>query len=181
LTISDVRAPAITVDDLEVAQFIYLLIYNQNIRRAIDTITSKVVLILGRFTDERKSMLDAIREKLRSHDYIPVMFDFAGPLSRDLEETVSTLAHLARFIVADLTEARSIAQELSAIVPRLKVPVQPVILTSETEYGLFESFRLYPWVLQTFQYVNRDDLLANLEERVIFPAERKVREIREEG
>jgi hypothetical protein len=30
----------------------------------IDTITSKAVLILGRFTDERKAVLDALREEL---------------------------------------------------------------------------------------------------------------------
>jgi Pentapeptide repeats (8 copies) len=49
--------PAITVDNIEVAQFIYLLLHNQKIRNVIDTITSKVVLILGRFTDERKAFL----------------------------------------------------------------------------------------------------------------------------
>jgi len=50
--------PEITVDNIEVAQFIYLLLHNQKIRNVIDTITSKVVLILGRFTDERKAVLD---------------------------------------------------------------------------------------------------------------------------
>ena len=31
----------------------------------IDTITSKVVLILGRFTEERKKVLDALGDELR--------------------------------------------------------------------------------------------------------------------
>src|SRR5215471_5162444 len=56
--------PEITVDNLEVAQFIYLLLHNEKIRDVIDTITSKVVLILGRFTPERKAILDAIRDEL---------------------------------------------------------------------------------------------------------------------
>ena len=42
--------PKITIDDLEIAQFIHILLNNQKIRKVIDTITSKVVLILGRFT-----------------------------------------------------------------------------------------------------------------------------------
>ena len=50
LVITPRSEAAITVDDIEIAQFIYLLLNNQNIRRAIDTITSKVVLVLGRFT-----------------------------------------------------------------------------------------------------------------------------------
>jgi hypothetical protein len=35
------------------------------IREVIETITSKVVLILGRFTSERKAVLDALRAALR--------------------------------------------------------------------------------------------------------------------
>jgi len=57
--------PTITVDNLEVAQFIYLLLNNEKIRDVIDSITTKVVLILGRFTPERKAILDAIRDELR--------------------------------------------------------------------------------------------------------------------
>src|SRR5215471_12101124 len=131
-----------------VAQFIYLLLNNEEIRTVIDTITSKVVLILGRFTSDRKAVLDAIREELRRRNYLPVLFDFAKPTSRDLTETVSTLAHMARFILADLTDARSIPQELMRIVPDLpSVPVQPLLLTSDREYAMFEHFTNYPWVL----------------------------------
>jgi hypothetical protein len=38
---------------------------NQEIRGVIDTITSKAVLILGRFSEGRKPLLDAIRYELR--------------------------------------------------------------------------------------------------------------------
>jgi hypothetical protein len=43
----------------------------------IDTITSKAVLILGRFTPERKAVLDAIGDELRKRDHVPVLFDSA--------------------------------------------------------------------------------------------------------
>jgi hypothetical protein len=49
LIVTPTGEPAVTVDDLEVAQFIYLMLDNRKIRRIIDTITSKVVLILGAF------------------------------------------------------------------------------------------------------------------------------------
>jgi hypothetical protein len=95
--------PGITVDNLEVAQFIYLL-HNEKIRDVIDTITSKVVPILGGFTEERKVVLDALREELRRRDYTPVLFDFDKPASKDLTATVQTLANMARFIIADVTD-----------------------------------------------------------------------------
>src|SRR6516162_11484518 len=79
LIITTLREPEITVDDIEVAQFIYLMLNNQKIRDVIDTITSKAVLILGRFTDERKAVLDALRDELRKRNYLPILFDFDKP------------------------------------------------------------------------------------------------------
>lgn len=106
---------------------------------AIDTICSKVVLILGRFSAGRMAVLHALRSALRARDYLPVLFDFEGPSKREIAETVSTLAHLARFVIADTTDAHSIPQELMAIVPNLpSVPVQPLLLASQKEYGMFE-------------------------------------------
>jgi len=176
LVITQMDQPVITVDNLEVAQFVYLLLNNARLRQVIDTITSKVVLILGRFTPERKAVLDKIREKLRKRDYLPVLFDFEKPASRDITETVSTLAHMARFVIADITDAKSIPQELMAIVPNLpSVPVQPLLLASQQEYGMFEHFRRYPWVLKPVLYEDQEKLLAELEDRVIAPAEAKAR------
>ena len=178
LIISDYGEPVITLDNLEVAQFMYLLLHNEKIRHVIDTITSKVVLILGRFTPERKAVLDAIRDELRNRDYLPVLFDFDKPSSRDLMETISTLAHMARFVIADITDAKSIPQELQRIVPDLpSVPIQPLIASSDYEYGMFEHFRRYPWVLDTYQYHSQDELLDALQEKVIDPAETKAKEL----
>jgi hypothetical protein len=168
----------VTVDSIEVAQFIYLLLNNQRVRHVIDTITSKVVLILGRFTPERKEVLEAIRETLRSRDYLPVLFDFDKPANRDITETVSTLAHMARFIIADITDAKSIPQELMALVPNLpSVAVQPLLLASQQEYGMFEHFKRYPWVLETVLYQDQETLLHSLDSTVIIPAEQKAKEL----
>lgn len=177
LIITPPDSPTIRVDSLDIAQFIYLLLNNERIRHVIDTITSKVVLILGRFTPERKPVLDAIREKLRKRDYLPVLFDFDKPSNRDITETVSTLAHMARFVIADITDAKSIPQELMRIVPALpSVPVQPLLLASQREYGMFEHFGRYPWVLEPYLYEDEDGLLAAVTDKVIGPAEAKARE-----
>ena len=169
----------ITVDNIEVAQFIYLLIHNEKIRDIVDTITAKVVLILGRFTPERKAVLDTIREELRKRDYLPVLFDFDKPSSRNITETVSLLARMARFVIADITDAKSIPQELMAIVPGLpSVPIQPLLLKGTDEYGMFESFKSYPWVLPIYYYDSTASLIANLNDHVIGPVEAKAREFR---
>src|SRR5206468_5002681 len=148
LVITRYGEPKITVDNLEVAQFIYLLLNNPKIRDVIDTIAKKAVLILGRFTPERKAVLEALREALRTHGYLPILFDFEKPSSRDVTETVSVLAHLARFIVADLTEPSSIIIELEDIVLNLDLQVQPLLEGSTRPYAMFQDYWKYQWVLE---------------------------------
>jgi hypothetical protein len=169
--------PEITVDNIEVAQFIYLMLHNQKIRDVIDTIAKKGVLLLGRFTNERKAVLDTLREELRKHNYLPILFDFDVPATRDITETVSLLARMARFIIADLTDPSSM--ELEAIVPGLAVPVQPLLEGASRPYAMFKDYWKYDWVLPVYRYEGLGPLLATLKERVIAPAEGKVKALEE--
>jgi uncharacterized protein YjbI with pentapeptide repeats len=179
LIITKKGEPDITVDNIEVAQFVDLLLHNEKIRDVVNTIGKKTVLILGRFTPERKAVLDSLRHALRKRNYLPILFDFDTPASRDITETVSLLAHMARFVIADITDARSLPQELAMIVPDLpSVPVQPLLLEGSTEFGMFEHFTRYPWVLETYRYFSPQDLIKNLTVRVLGPAEAKVLELR---
>jgi uncharacterized protein YjbI with pentapeptide repeats len=175
LMITEDDKPLITVDNLEVAQFINLLLKNQKIREVINAITSKVVLILGRFTKERKPVLDALRDELRTtYNYSPVVFDFGPSAKRDLTETITLLANLSRFVIADLTDAQSIAQELQAIVPdHPSVPIQPILHRGAREYPLFEHYKEYPWVLPIYYYQDIPDLIASIKEHIITPVEQK--------
>ena len=139
------------------------------------TLSIKAVLILGRFTAERKAVLDALRDELRKHKYLPILFDFAVPATRDITETVSLLARMARFIIADLTDPSSIPKELEAIVPSLAAPVQPLIEGSSRPYAMFKDYWKYEWVLPVYRYEGLEPLLAALAEKVIDPAEGKVK------
>jgi hypothetical protein len=178
LIITKEGQPRVTVDNLEVAQFIYLLLHNEKIRDVIDSITSKVVLILGRFTPERKAVLDALREELRGRGYLPVLFDFDKPDSKDLTGTVLTLASMARFVVADLTDPRSIPHELAKVAGRTRVAIQPIILAGQDEYAMFGDLRVWhPWVLEPYRYASPEALMASLGDGVIAPAEAKAREL----
>ncbi|MGY4399279.1 pentapeptide repeat-containing protein [Bradyrhizobium sp. USDA 3315] len=179
LVITNRNEPKITVDNIEVAQFIYLMLHNQKVRDVIDTITSKAVLILGRFTIDRKAVLDGLRDELRKRNYLPILFDFEKPASLDTDETITLLARMAKFIIADISDAKSVLQELRAIVPDLpSVPVQPIILATQEEPGMFDFYRHRPSFLSAHRYATPEQLLCDLEYKVIRPAEQKVLELR---
>jgi hypothetical protein len=135
------------------------------------------VLILGRFTPERKLVLDGIKKWLHLRGYVPVVFDFDRPSSRDFTETIVTLAHMARFIIADLTEPASIAKELEAIVPRLAVPVQPILQASASLYSMFSDYWKYDWVLKIQRYRNLRHLSNRLLRSLVRVAEDKAKEL----
>jgi hypothetical protein len=179
LIITDEGEPEITVDNIEVAQFIYLLLNNVKIRDVIDTITSKAVLILGRFTEERKAILEALRDELRKRNYLPILFDFDKPASRTTDETITLLARMARFVIADISDAKSVLQELRAIVPEVpSVPVQAIIIAAQEEPGMFDFYRGRSSFLHVHRYDTLAQLLADLGDRVIDPAQKKALELR---
>jgi Pentapeptide repeats (8 copies) len=170
LVLTDRREREITVDNIEVAQFIYLMLHNEKIRDVIDTITSKAVLILGRFTQARKPILEALREELRQRKYLPILFDFEKPRSRNTDETITLLARMARFVVADISDDKSVLQELRAIVPDLpSVPVQPIIPAMQEEPGMFDFYQNFRSFLNVHRYASQEQLIIELGEKVIRP------------
>jgi hypothetical protein len=156
-----------------------LLLNNQEIRDVIQTITSKAVLLLGRFSDERKPILDRLREELRIRNYVPIMFDFEQSKTRDTIETIRILAGMVKFIIADLTEAKSVLQELQAIVPELpSVVVRFLIKRSEREPGMLDHIRRFPWVVTgAFEYENVEEVIHSINDRILGPVEAKLREL----
>jgi hypothetical protein len=178
LVITRLHEPAITIDNLQVAQFIYMLLHHEKIREVIDTITAKAVLILGRFTPKRKAVLDAMREELRRRNYLPIVFDFERPTDRDFTETIMTLAGMSLFIIADITNPKSSPLELQATVPNYMVPFVPIIQEGEQPFAMFKDLRgKFDWVLDPLAYDSASHLISGLEKAVIQPALKKHNEL----
>ena len=180
LVITPPNESPIQVDNLEVAQFIYLLLSRQKLRTVITTIGEKAVLILGRFT-ERKELLDRMADKLRLLGYIPMIFDFERPTDRDLTETVKILAGLSRFVIADITNPRAVPLELQATVPDYMVPFVTILQRGQPAFAMFDDLpRKYHWALPLLEYNTADTLLAAFEKKVVAPALRKAAKVRRE-
>jgi uncharacterized protein YjbI with pentapeptide repeats len=168
LIITPPDQPVIMVDNIKVAQFIYLLLNNEDIRDVIDTITSKAVLILGRFSDDRKPILNALRDALRDKGFLPIVFDFERPKGRDFTETIMTLAGMSCFVIADITNPRSAPLELQATVPDYMIPFVPILQDGESAFSMFTNLQAkYDWVLGLLKYDSSQSLIDVLDDAVI--------------
>jgi hypothetical protein len=179
LIITYENEPTVTVDNIEVAQFVYLLLHNEKIRDVIDTIGKKGVLLLGRFTEGRMVVLERVREKLRALGFVPMVFNFDKPETKDFTETVRLLASLSKFVIVDITNPRSAPLELQATVPDYMVPFAPILQQGEEPFSMFVDLQnKYDWVLQpVVGYPSVDRLIEVLEDKVVRPAEAKFNEL----
>ena len=170
--------PKVVVDDIEVAQFVYLLLRREKIRNVIDTITSKAVLILGRFTPERKAVLDALSEELRRHQLLPIVFDFEGSTARDLTETIRILAGMSLFVIADVSSPKSSPLELQATVSDYRIPFVPIIQEGEQPFAMLEDLYKYSWVLRpVLRYPSIDKLREGFKPAILDRAWKKHHEL----
>jgi hypothetical protein len=177
---TDPGEPEITVDDIKVAQFVHLLLEHQEIRNVIDTITSKAVLILGRFGGGGIEVLREVAEALRKRKYLPIIFDFKRPTDRSFTGTVQTLVGLSRFVIVDLS-GPSVPQELYSTVPHFKLPFVPILERSLRKYSMFPDLLEYPWVLRPIvEFSSTEELLGTLQESIVAPAEARVAERRQQ-
>jgi uncharacterized protein YjbI with pentapeptide repeats len=180
LVITPSKTPMITVDNIKVAQFIHLILNNEEIRDVIHTLTSKSVLILGRFSvPERKSILDALRNKLREYDLLPIVFDFDRPTDKDFTETINILAGISLFVIADITNPKSSPLELQATVPDYQIPFVPIVQEGEQPFArMVDLQKKYNWVMDTLYYDSIESLINALKPAIIDPAIEKHNELR---
>jgi uncharacterized protein YjbI with pentapeptide repeats len=180
LVITPSKTPIITVDNVKVAQFIHLILNNEEIRDVIHTLTSKSVLILGRFSiPERKPILDALRNKLREYDLLPIVFDFDRPTDKDFTETINILAGLSLFVIADITNPKSSPLELQTTIPDYQIPFVPIIQAGEQPFArMVDLQKKYNWVMDTLYYDSIETLITALKPVIIDPAIEKHNELR---
>jgi hypothetical protein len=145
-----------------------LLLTREKLGDIINTVTSKAVLILGRFTPERIVILDAMANKLRDYNLIPIIFDFERATSRDFTETIKTLAGLSLFVIADITNPKSTPLELQATVPDYQIPFVAIQQDGEEPFSMFGDLLKYDWVLKpVITYSSSDQLIKGFKIAII--------------
>jgi len=149
----------LTVDDIELAQFVYYLTNHKKMRDTLNILNDRGVLLLGQFRDGGLQRLYSIREWFQRSGYMAMIFDFARPDNLSLTETVVTMAGLSKFVVVDLS-GPSVPAELQAIFTQIKKS----ILAFGDPYALFPDLADQASVVTVEG--DEPDLLAALEKKL---------------
>jgi uncharacterized protein YjbI with pentapeptide repeats len=168
LVITPRHEPEITVDKIEIAQFVYLLVNNERIRDAIDTLGRKCVLLLGRFKGPGWDVLQTLKRELRRRGFVPMLFTFGPEERKSRLDTVETLALLSRLVVADITDPRAVIGELARLEKHMtRVPVEILLREPEQPAVMLDGVLSAGAGLHRF----RDEPhLVNLLDTAILPA-----------
>ncbi len=179
LDIMPVDQPAVSVNNLELGQLVGLLLHHEKVRAAVESMTLRSVLVLGKFPPGRRPVYDALAEALRLKDYAPLLMDFDAPGSRNMTESIKILGRISKFVVADLTDDPGIIQVLDAIVHYLPgVPILPILESGKDEAGQDRHYQRYNWVLPVFRFEVADDLAGRFALSVVTAAEDRWAELR---
>lgn len=136
--------PLFTVDDIEIAQFIWLITNNKKISNLITTMKTKSVLILGSFDAQSKLVLNKIKEILPNYDFVPIIFNFNPPIEHRLIESIKTLAQLSKFVIVDLS-VKSGQNFEASIVPDTTVSFVTIAFEGAKVSEMLKSLDVYYW------------------------------------
>jgi uncharacterized protein YjbI with pentapeptide repeats len=158
-----------TIDDLEMAQFVYLAQHSRILERC-----GRIVLVAGAFR-EQAGLLATLKEALGASGYVPLSFDLA---QSHKAQRLLTLTRLARFLLLDLTDLLFLPVSVQTLIRQKTLPIQPLLDVSEERPCRCREIAPSPWVLPTYRYRGLAHLHDSVQERVIAPAEEVLREWR---
>jgi hypothetical protein len=140
---------------------------------------AEIRLVEGRFTEGRIAVLERLRDELRKRGYLPIVFNFDKPETKDFTETIRLLAGLSKFVIADVTNPKSAPLELQSTVPEIMVPFRPIIEEGEEPFSMLQDLWIKhrEWVFEPLYYSSLDALVGALDEKIIRPAEERFVEL----
>jgi hypothetical protein len=129
------------------------------------------VLIFGRFTEGRVKIVDQLADGLRSRNYVPLSMNFDKPGTKDFTEVAAVLTRLSRFVIADVTNPRSMPLELQANLSVTGVPIAPIIEEGQAPFAMLNDLLVkHPEVLDVVNYSSVERLVEELDRAIIKPA-----------
>ena len=189
LVVTPLHVPSITVNNIYLAQLIYLLMNHVTMGDIINTLTSKSVLLLGDWRNQERTVISVVlRNKLLEYGLLPIVSDFDPPLDRNFIETtrlLRLLVGMSYFVIADVSDGTDTQSQLLGLASQFSVPIVPIIEAGKKpevllylEKYLLGSHRDRGILLDLIEYESPETLLTDLKSRIVDPAIAKQNELR---
>lgn len=175
LIITPEQEPAISVDNILVAQFFQLLLNSAEIREVLRP-ERKAVLVLGTVY-QNKEFLDSIADELRTRNFFSIVLDLERASDKRFKETVHILAELCRFIVADLSDPSSVSREILALFYRERIPFVPLVQEHQKANVSCDDFKNEPGYIPPVLFSNTEEIENKFDDLVIKQAEEKLKQM----
>lgn len=119
------------------------------------------------FKDGGREVLEFIAAEVRKKQLIPIIFDFDNPKGNNLIETLTVLAGISKFVIANLNGS-SVPAELARITANFKRPIITYsnIVDEKNIYSMFSDILSLDNVLY-FKYNTQNQLSKKLEIKLI--------------
>ena len=147
-----VLEPALTVDHMEAAQFLYMLYQNAYTPAIHSSLMRHIILIFGKFTPERKETFKTILHDFWEQNYVPVFVDVTTFQDHTNAAMINALIGLSSSILIDLTDV----PRSGVMFPRRSIPIQPLLREGKVERDVFPS--VYHQMLPLYRYDNMASL-----------------------
>lgn len=171
--------PMIMIDGLETAQFAFFLLSHDAIWKAIERVTSRIVLLLRCFADRDESVAGTLKSELRKQDYVPMTLDFMRTQQDRVTAQFLPMLRISRFAFVDVTGANRIVQEaLRMVIADQNLPIQPLKQISVNDSIKPEELVASPSMFEIYRYQSAEDIQRDASE-LIARAEKKVQELAE--
>ncbi|MGZ4911260.1 MAG: HEAT repeat domain-containing protein [Halobacteriota archaeon] len=172
----DPRVAQIYQQALDDEDSVVRMIASIDIKKVLASLENNVLILSGE-TDRAKAIVDVLRNELSTkYGYTPLTLLDYKVINRNatFQDAVRKLAHMSRFLIADITASKATVAELQAIAPE-GPPIALIMQKTDEEDDLLTMLSdqaKYRWVLgNIFVYNDADDLVKSLKQLVIDPLE----------
>jgi hypothetical protein len=147
----------------------------ERVSRLLSEVAARSVLILGRFSEKRKPVLDLIRRELSTErrQYVPILFDFDRPQERTMLEAVLRFAAVSRFVIADLSDAKWVLAECDRIATNFRsLPIIPIMQAALDDPYAIEHVEGFQSASKVVRYQSESHLRSVLGSTILPAGER---------
>jgi uncharacterized protein YjbI with pentapeptide repeats len=127
LVITQPGEPVVAIDDLDAAQFVNLLLHSPSLRSRIETISTRMALVLIARSPRGLERIARLRGALAIAGWMAIQYDVGAPAPDQARAMIDVLSRICGVVVADLHDVAPFWDHVAAALERYRRPLVPLV------------------------------------------------------